>query len=268
VQGTHYLTSRGLSTPVLAALALLALSPAASPASPLEFKSESPVEILLAQRAIADSSALPTPPVVEPVAESDADTEPAPQKSIAKAFFMNLAVPGAGHIYAGKKRGWAYLGLEVAAWVGYLHYHDLGKQRETEFENYADSHWELQRWYDSGGQWQGTPEDSLILYFYDHNKQQYYEDIGKISTYWPGWDSEGNRSVYRGIRARSNNFLKNANIAVAGAFVNRIVSAADLLHSMKKHGASLDANTKLRFNVHTKPFSKDNAIGLVLVRRI
>lgn len=269
VQGTHFLTSRGSLVPILAALAVLAISPTTSVASLLDFQPDSPMEILLAQRAIADSSSVPaTPPILEPAVEPGSALPP--QKSVGKAFLMDLVVPGTGHLYAGNKRGWAYLGMEAAAWVAYLHYHDLGKQKETEFEAYADAHWDYARWISACG-CQNSPEDSLILNFHQNNKQQYYEDIGKINTYWSGWDSSPTletKDFYRGIRAHSNNFLKDAHIAIVGAFVNRIVSAADVLHTMKKRGASLDANTKLRFRAHTKPFSKDNAFGLELIRRI
>jgi len=253
----------------VAVLAILAVSPATSKASPLDFQSDSPVEILLAQRAIADSSSQPTAVATEPISEPDA--EPPADKSIAKAVLLDLAVPGTGHLYAGKKRGWVYLGLEAVAWVAYVHYNDLGRQKETEFENYADAHWTFQDWYVKDPGAQGSPEDSLLLYFHENNSQQYYEDIGKISTYFPGWDSYPTletKDVYTGLRAESNNFLQNANSAIAGAFLNRIISSVDVFISMKKHGASLDANTKLRFKVHTKPFSRDNAVGFELVRRI
>lgn len=274
VQGTHFLTSRGSLVPILAALAVLAISPTTSVASLLDFQPDSPMEILLAQRAIADSSSVPaTPPILEPAVEPavEPDAGLAPQKSVGKAFLLDLAVPGTGHLYAGKKRGWAYLGVEVAAWIAYMRYNDLGRQKETEFEAYADAHWSYDTWVNSDPGNPGSDADKLILGFLANNKQQYYEDIGKINTYWSGWDSSPTletKDFYRGIRAHSNNFLKDAHIAIVGAFVNRIVSAADVLHSMKKRGASLDANTKLRFRAHTKPFSKDNAFGLELIRRI
>ena len=225
--------------------------------------------MLLAQRALADSSApVPAPAAIGSVSEDG----PAllEHKSTGKAFIMDLAVPGTGHLYAGYKRGWVYLGLEAVAWASYLYYRDLGKQRETEFENYADGHWDYNQWIAACG-CSGSPEDSLILYFRDKNSQQYYEEIGKISTYFQGWDSWPTletRSVYTGLRAQSNNFLDNAHTAVLGAFVNRIVSAVDVLISMKRSGAMLDSNTQMKFRVHTKPFSRDNAVGLELTRRL
>jgi len=238
----------------------------------LDFEPQTPEGILLAQRSLADSVTPHVP--VEPTVPTTSDVHgmnPNVHKSTGKAFLMNLALPGAGHMYVGEKRGLVHLGLEGVAWIAYLYYHDRGKAREKEYQGYADGHWDYDAWkstelnngtYDPGA-------DSLILYFRDHNRQQYYEDIGKISTYWSGWDSQGNRDFYRGIRAHSNNLLKNSNTAVAGAFVNRVVSAVDVLRLMKQRGrASLGKQTQIRFNARTKPFSRDNAFGFVVTKRL
>jgi hypothetical protein len=237
----------------------------------LDFEPQTPQEILLAQRALADSLTPHNP--VEPSAPGGASdvrgVSPEAHKSTGKAFLMNLALPGAGHMYVGEKRGIAHLGLEGVAWAAYIYYHDRGKAREKEFEGYANGHWDYNRWIQQNPQYQNSPEDSLILYFRDHNRQQYYEDIGKISTYWDGWDSQDNRNFYRGIRAHANNLLKNAHTAVAGAFVNRIVSAVDVLRLMKQRGrASLGKETQIRFNLRTRPFARDNAFGFVVTKRL
>ena len=233
-----------------------------------------PQEILLAQRAIADSIAPPTAsaPVTPTQPASVLATEeltPKGHKSTGKAFLMNLAIPGAGHLYAGQKRGLVNMGLEGVAWAAYLYYHDLGKSKERDYQNYADGHWDYNRWITNNPQYAGSPEDSLILYFRDHNKQQYYEDIGKLNHYWGGWTSDDDRNFYRGMRQHSNNFLKNAHTAVAGAFVNRIVSAVDVLRIMRnKSHAMLGEDTSIRFKMRSKPFARDNAFGFVITRRL
>ncbi|MBI4365126.1 MAG: hypothetical protein HY568_06835 [Candidatus Latescibacteria bacterium] len=251
----------------MAFAAILSFPRVTQAASVLDFQHETPEEILLAQRAISDSIVPPPPDPGQAVLSA---AEPAPEKrrSTGAAFLMNLAIPGVGHLYAGHKRGFVNLGLEAFAWAAYLYYHDRGKTKEKEFEGYADQHWSYQAWIDSC-QCSGSPEDSLILRFRDTNRQQYYEDIGKISTYWDGWDSQDNRNFYRGIRAHSNNFLKNANYAVAGAFVNRVVSAVDILRLMKRQTrAVLGKDAQLRFRVRTKPFARENAVGLEITKRL
>jgi hypothetical protein len=231
-----------------------------------------PQEILLAQRAIADS-VMPHS-AIEPVVPSTSavdEVTPKIHRSPGKAFLMNLAIPGAGHLYAGKNRGFVHLGMEGVAWAAFIYYHDRGKSKEKEFEGYLDGHWDYAKWdsIDAANNPDHQSAKALIDNFAVNNRQQYYEDIGKLSTYWSGWDTDENRNFYRGIRAHSNNFLKNAHTAVAGAFVNRIVSAVDILRVMKsKSHATLGSDTKIRFKMRTKPFARDNAFGFVVTRRL
>jgi len=248
------------------------------PASPLDLRHASLGEILLAQRSIADTveTRATNPPQVPYDSIQPPPKAEEPTKSAGKAFLYSLAMPGAGHLYAGYKRGWVNVGVEGLSWITYFYYRDRGHTKEDEFEAYADDHWDYARWISQCG-CQGSPEDSLIRGFRDDNRQQYYEDIGKISTYFGGWDDyssankeSSNRRFYRGIRNDSNNFLKNANYALAAAFVNRIVSAVDVLRLVKKKGraVALGEDTSLFIRLHSKPFNKDNGIGLQLSKRL
>jgi hypothetical protein len=280
VAGTHILIRHSQTTALLLGCILVALGANACLASPIDFHAKSAEEILLAQRAIADSVPMVTPPAAVNPTPSDADAvlESASPKSPGRAFLLNLLVPGAGHLYAGNKRGWVHLGLEGATWVTYLYYHDRGKTKENEFEGYADTHWDYQRWKAEsmvGGDY--TQEsDALITDFMNTNRQQFYEDIGKLPIYWYGWDDYNpgvedadSRRFYRGVRNDSNNFLKNARYAVVGGFVNRIVSAVDVLRLVKNRGrAKLDDDTSIKFNMRTRPFSNENALKITLTRRL
>jgi hypothetical protein len=232
----------------------------------------------LAQRSIADT--VETKATNPPQAPYDSLQPPPPKgkqsKSAPKAFVYSLVIPGSGHLYAGYKRGWVHIGVEGLTWFTYFYYKDLGNTKEDQFEAFADDHWDYTRWIGECG-CQGSPEDSLIVEFRENNKQQYYEDIGKISTYFGGWDDyqtstkeSANRRYYRGIRNDSNNFLKNANYALAVAFVNRIVSAVDVLRLLKKQGkgVELGEDTSLHIRVRSKPFNRENAIGLQLSKRL
>jgi len=253
VTGTTTLSRRQQTSVLLLVASAAILGASACLASPIDFRTKSAEEIFLAQRAIADSvpQAASPPAVTTPAAggEHDVDLYIAPAKSPGRAFLMNLLVPGAGHLYAGNKRGWIHLGLEGATWVTYLYYHDRGKSKEDEFEAYADDH-----------------------------RQQYYEDIGKLTDFRTGWDDydpdpaiedAGARHYYRGIRNDSNNFLKNARYAVVGGFVNRLVSAVDVLRLVKNRGrANLGDDTSIKFNMRTRPFSNENALKITVTRRL
>jgi hypothetical protein len=239
----------------------------------------SPREVLMAQRSIADTDTVrATNPPAAPYDSLQPPESKAPQdKSTARAFLYNLAIPGTGYLYAGYQRGWINVGVEGLSWVTYFYYHDLGKSKESDYEAYADGHWDYAKWITDCPSCAGSTEDQLILGFRDHNKQQYYEDIGKIPTYFQGWDDynatdndSANRHFYRGIRNDSNDFLRNARYALVLGFVNRIVSAVDVLRLMRKKGTALElsTDTSVFIRMHTKPFSSDNGIGIQISKRL
>jgi hypothetical protein len=256
----------------------LAAAAVASPthASDLDFQRRSTEEILLAQRAIADSVPPPAPPVAPPATAPSDEDAVAPAKSPGRAFLLNMLVPGAGHLYAGNKRGWIHLGLEGATWVTYLYYHDRGVTKEEEFQAYADEKWDFARWYAADPANQGSEDDDILKNFYATNKQHFYEDIGKLPVYWSGWEGYDTatsdaqtRRFYYGVRNDSNNFLRNARYALVGGFVNRVVSAVDVLRIVRNRGrANLGANTQLKFNMRTRPFSDENALKVTLTHSL
>lgn len=279
VLGSQILTLQLVSRAVLLGLFSVAFATGVSHASEFDYRANSVGEILLAQRAIADSVAeTPTPPPgsVPPSRTPDDDDAVPEAKSPGRAFLLNMIVPGAGHLYAGNKRGWIHLGLEGATWVTYLYYHDRGKTKEDEFEAYADEKWDYQRWLDSDPANPGSDEDQLISNFRQNNRQQYYEDIGKLPVYWSGWvdydaakSDAPSRRFYYGVRNDSNNFLKNARYAIVGGFVNRIVSAVDVLRLLKNRGrANLGNDTTIKFNMRTRPFSNENALKITVTRKL
>jgi len=269
---------------VLLALCFCA-GPGALPvhSSPLDLPEPTATEIL-AQRSIADTTDAEKERATNPPSESVLQTPPPSQeakapKSSGKAFLYNLILPGTGHLYAGYKRGWAHLGVEGLTWFTYFYYHDRGITKENEFEAYADDHYAIAK-YDSLCNCETSDESETLHRFYETNKQHYYEDIGKLENYWYGWDDyagpEGpgppygdsaNKNFYRGIRADSNNFLKNARYALVLGFVNRVVSAVDVLRLTKKQKTqlALSDDTTIFFKARAKPFNSENAVGVRIV---
>jgi len=270
--------TRNLTRIVAIAFAILGAAFVVSPcvqASPLDFEDSTPQEILLAQRSIADTTSSTQDMHPGTVVDNQSpviDTEH--HVSSGRAFIYNLILPGTGHLYAGYKRGWAHLGVEGATWLTYFYYHDRGVQKENQFEAFADDHWDYDKWISDCG-CSGSPQDSIIVYFKENNTQQYYEDIGKLDYYWQGWDDynstkqdSDNRRYYYGVRNDSNNFFKNARYAVVVAFVNRIVSAVDVLRLTKKEPTlNIGSDATLHFKVRTKPFNSENAFGVRLVKK-
>jgi len=274
---TLRLVHRAVFAGILGGILWVAFAVGVSHASDIDYRSNSVGEILLAQRAIADSVVeTPTPPPGTAILAVTPDDESVPvAKSPGRAFLLNLIVPGAGHIYAGNKRGWLHLGLEGATWVTYLYYHDRGQSKENEFEAFADANWDSTV-YEGSLTYNVDRWQTLRNFIDDGNMQQYYEDIGKLPDYWTGWEGYDaakadapTRRFYFGVRNDSNNFLKNARYAIVGGFVNRIVSAVDVLRLLKNRGrAKLGNDTQIKFNMRTRPFSNENALKITVTRRL
>src|SRR2546425_8655819 len=102
VQGIRILTFQRFALLFAAVLAVLAFPRLSRATSQLDFESQTPREILLAQRALADSL-VPHNPLESTGPGTSPDIRGMSHKSIGKAFMMNLALPGTGYLYAGRK---------------------------------------------------------------------------------------------------------------------------------------------------------------------
>ena len=183
---------------------------------------------------LARAAAEDPPPAEEPAVEYLQPGESG-YKSPGRAFFMSLLVPGFGELYSGSKRGLAFLGLELLSWGGYYYYDKKGEDKRTEYQDYADEHYDPARYRDLINEicgkyenWPNDPDWPCMDCEYEHCRedvgpgegyseskcgilrghfilpeekgQHYYEDLGKYDKYIFGWDDwyeayEPNRDV-------------------------------------------------------------------------
>jgi hypothetical protein len=204
------------------------------------------------------------------------------------AFLYSLAVPGAGQLAQGEKRGYLYMAAELAFWVGFFTLNGKGLDEREDYESYADAHWDFegyQAWYDENC----TECQEEMAYDYEcrplaaYGTQEYYEDIGKYDTYWRWWSDSGAggdnpefldvRNEYWDMRGESNLHLRQARYAVTAAFLNHLVSAVDSFLSARRSGVEgaasgdgaplLAARPTLRFD----PASGGDGLACALVFR-
>lgn len=141
-------------------------------------------------------------------------------KSPGRAFFTSLVLPGVGELYAGSKRGLAFLGVELLSWGGYFYYDGKGEDERSNYQAFADAHYSRDRYRDVvneiNGKYENYPDpadwpgasceyehcaDSLQansrskcemhrghFLLPEVNNQHYYEDLGKYDKYIFGWD--------------------------------------------------------------------------------
>jgi hypothetical protein len=172
--------------------------------------------------------------------------------SPALAFLFSAAVPGAGQFYNGNRRAFAYLAVEAVAWIAYFSFKSSGNNKEDEFKDYADFHWDLERYRASAGDstcmW-SQDADSLIVYFRDNNTDHYYEDIGKLEAYACGWDSQDNRGEYRDIRSESNDLKSWSRRSLMVVFLNHLVSAVDAFRTARSRELKIAPETELQMTI-------------------
>jgi len=134
--------------------------------------------------------------------EESADVYGFKGKSLKRAFLYSLIVPGSGEFYAGSKiKAALFFGLDITLWALYFNYHGKGKDKEKEYQAFADEHWDEDdylRWLrdeyniTSDTEQYLDPETKewkyLTHHLPDRKTQQYYEMIGKYEQFSEGWD--------------------------------------------------------------------------------
>ena len=135
-------------------------------------------------------------------------------KKPGKAFMLSAMMPGLGEIYAGSRwKAALFFAIEVAAWTGTAVYNAEGKDKEKIFENFANSNWVKEDYWDwlrdvgDGVEWDAFMDSTNYPTTWDHElynefedfigmthnlpetkTQQYYEMIGKYMVqFGAGW---------------------------------------------------------------------------------
>jgi hypothetical protein len=202
----------------------------------------------------------------EPDAVASTDARPAQRYW---PVLFSALVPGAGEISMGYyKRGIALVVAEAIAWTGYATKHSDGIDKRTEYENFADAHWDMQKWIDDhpcstlpptgrtlediedcgqassgSGAWPGY----IPFVARAEDKQHYYENVGKYDWYISGWEDwdparvpyaheTGLRDQYRSMRMESNSALDDADAFIWVSVAARAFSLAEaaiLVHNRR-----------------------------------
>lgn len=209
-------------------------------------------------------------------AGSDAEVSTEVKKQSYLPVLYSLIIPGAGELTLGHKyRGAALVAAEVAAWAGFAHYHDKGLQGRTDYEAYADAHWDYDRWIEehpateemiAGGANPPITLDELDTYgrttwgskwpgyhtwhSKEKEKQNYYENIGKYDWFisgWEDWDlatkpmNTNLRTQYRAMRKSSNDDLDTADKFIYLSITARVYSLVETIFLVRSHNNASQA---------------------------
>jgi hypothetical protein len=251
-------------------LAVVAMAPATADAS--EWLAPPPAPASEMQATVAPSLRLDR--------FSDPSEPAVPGTSVSRRTYLlpalaSAILPGAGEIATGHIwNGIPLLAAEVAIWIGYAHYNNEGNQLRSDYEVFADQHWDYNRWQQNleenfnpdpnqpGGadpppfwwnptDYPGGCDCSPPYIPKSEDPQEYYENAGKYRHFWPGWqdwvynandplnsDSVGLRAEYISMRNRSNDAFDNAGTMIGLALVTRAISVAQTLWLVRRDSQS------------------------------
>jgi len=173
--------------------------------------------------------------------------EPAAEKkSVGKAFFYSLLVPGLGEAYVGNM-GFAklFFSLEVVGWGVFLGNYQYVSWLQNDYKNYARQHAGISEGGKDDDYWINIGKWDAI---YGYNEQRRRDrDVDAIYeenaiNFWR-WDSHSNRLEYDGRRIRARELERNDVYYLGAIVLNHIVSAINALRVAKAHNRNVETNT-------------------------
>jgi len=158
------------------------------------------------------------------------------KKSVRKAVLLSLILPGSGELYAGEKESARlFLVTETLIWSLHFAFKTYGDWRRDDYRLFSVVH---------AGADPGLNSEKYFddLKFYSsgdrYNRLAFLENGPQAELYpedalWE-WDSEEAQRRYRSLRNSSLLSYRYADYAIAGAVINRIVSAIHAARAARK----------------------------------
>jgi hypothetical protein len=192
-------------------------------------------------------------------------------KSMTKAAFLSLLLPGAGEIYAGSQtKGKIFLSVEASFWAGFFGFHTYGSWLKRDYKIYAASH--------AGVNLSGKSDDFFddLAFYYSRDEYNQFallyhrEDVKPYpeNDFWNWeWNSSNSKSYYRDLKNRSKTAYRKALYMVGLSVVNRIVSVIDAMRTVRNYNRrrSLEIS-KVKFDLKLTPFGHDPKMMVYLTR--
>lgn len=195
------------------------------------------------------------PPSEQNLNSFEFELEKKEKKSISKAFFYSLLIPGMGEAYVGKY-GYTrlFLSLEVLGWSLYAANRINVSSREEDYQNFAIQHAAINRQGKGDQYWIDIGKYETI---FQHNEQRRRErDLEGIYeenaiNYWR-WDSDANRLFYDEQRIETREIERNEVFIIGAVVLNHLVSAINALRLAKAYNKEID-QLSWNFNMDFSP---------------
>ena len=189
------------------------------------------------------------------------------RKSVGKALFLSLLIPGAGEYYIGET-GYTkfFLGMEILGWSAIIFNRHCYNSLQKDYMAYASLHAAIDKsnkddqfWIDVG------KHDNIFSYNSTRVNERRIEELYEENdaNYWR-WDSKDNRFTYDAKRLKSVNVKDREIFMTIGIVVNHLVSAVNAVRLARRHNKNLAQNA-LKYHFVFDAQQPDNKyIGLAL----
>lgn len=210
-----------------------------------------------------------------------AEIKPMKRKSVRKAFFLSLAVPGAGEYYVGQKRYTkGFLASEALIWSfallsryqgvmwrdDYIAYAaaqagaNSGRSDDLYYQNIYE--WPNSDWYNEY-QW----AEARDLYPDDPAAQAAYvaDKLYSADDAWE-WQSAEEWERFRNLRVKSESAYRRVTYAAGAALLNHLLSAVNAARLAKGHNGRLPKKKGMAVDVNVVPVA-EGGLGVTLTGR-
>ena len=213
--------------------------------------------------------------------QSEAVREGGPSK--AKALLLSVALPGAGHYYAGRTTRAKVLFLaEAAVWTGFVVFQVQGHLRQDSYIEYAglmagvDAKDKPEEFYRALGQYmrsdpgpssynEDVRREARALYPDDRQAQErYLRENGYFGEDAWEWQSVEDQAHYKGLRKKSLFSFEKATYMLGLAVANRVIAAMDAARSVAKSSKQRDQSQGFRLEMRPDPGSPGSVPGMML----
>ncbi len=196
-------------------------------------------------------------------------------KSVRRAAFMSLVLPGSGEVYTERyKKATFFLSTEVIIWMSYGYFNTEVDNAIDSYKMYAeqyagsnfnesDEYFQTMHDYYSWDEFNQDIErrarNYYLLYKNDPAEYQKYLDNNLMAenTRWE-WEDKGKWIKFKEMRKDKQNLKIMANFMIAAALLNRVVSTIDAVASSKRFNASQNKTSR----IYVKPDLKKRGLRL------